>query len=48
MGAAAVGMITMHHYNADLDNPENKAFVAAWKTAYGAERGPGFHRRRRL
>ena len=24
MGDAAVGLITMHHYNADLDNPENK------------------------
>ncbi len=25
MGDAAVGLITMHHYNADLDNPANKA-----------------------
>jgi branched-chain amino acid transport system substrate-binding protein len=35
MGPAAVGLITMHHYNADLDNPENKRFVAAWKKDYG-------------
>ena len=24
MGDAAIGLITMHHYNADLDNAENK------------------------
>ncbi len=42
MGDAAVGMITMHHYNADLDNPENKAFVAAYKAAYGANAVPDF------
>lgn len=42
MGAAAVGTITMHHYNADLDNPENKKFVAAWKKDYGADSTPDF------
>src|SRR6202044_2649734 len=42
MGDAAVGLITMHHYNADLDNPENKRFVAAWKKDYGAPSTPGF------
>jgi len=42
MGEAAVGIITMHHYNADLDNPENKRFVAAWKAAYGADSIPDF------
>jgi branched-chain amino acid transport system substrate-binding protein len=42
MGDAAVGLITMHHYNADLDNPQNKAFVAAWKKAYGADTTPDF------
>ena len=42
MGAAAVGLITMHHYNADLDNPENKRFVAAWKKDYGADSTPDF------
>src|ERR1700752_2461375 len=36
MGQAAVGLITMHHYHADLDNPENKRFVEAWKKEYGA------------
>jgi branched-chain amino acid transport system substrate-binding protein len=36
MGPAGVGLITMHHYNADLDNPENKRFVEAWKKEYGA------------
>jgi len=42
MGDAAIGMITMHHYNADLDNAENKRFVAAWKQAYGADSTPDF------
>ncbi len=42
MGAAAVGLITMHHYHADLDNPENKRFVEAWKKEYGATTTPDF------
>jgi branched-chain amino acid transport system substrate-binding protein len=42
MGDAAIGLITMHHYNADLDNPQNKAFVAAWKKDYGADSTPDF------
>jgi branched-chain amino acid transport system substrate-binding protein len=42
MGDDAVGLITAHHYNADLDNPENKAFVASWKQAYGADSTPDF------
>ncbi|MBM3219024.1 MAG: ABC transporter substrate-binding protein [Candidatus Rokubacteria bacterium] len=42
MGPAAVGLVTMHHYHADLDNPENKRFVAAWKEAYGAAAVPDF------
>src|SRR5262245_3801858 len=42
MGDAAVGLITMHHYNADLDNPENKRFVAAWKKDYGPDSTPDF------
>ena len=42
MGDAAVGTITMHHYNADLDNPENKRFVAGWKKAYGPDSTPDF------
>ena len=40
MGDAAVGIITMGHYAADLDNPENKAFVAAWKAAYSSDSTP--------
>jgi branched-chain amino acid transport system substrate-binding protein len=42
MGDAAIGLITMHHYNADLDNPENKRFVAAWKKTYGPDSTPDF------
>jgi branched-chain amino acid transport system substrate-binding protein len=42
MGDAAVGLITMHHYNADLDTSENKKFVAAYKKAYGADAVPDF------
>src|SRR5258705_757107 len=42
MGSAAVGLITMHHYHADLDNPENKRFVEAWKKEYGASTTPVF------
>jgi len=42
MGDAAIGLITMHHYHADLDNPENKRFVAAWKKEYGANTTPDF------
>jgi len=42
MGDAAVGLITMHHYNVDLDNPQNKAFVAAWNKEYGANTVPDF------
>jgi len=42
MGDSAVGLVTMHHYNADLDNPENKRFVAEWKKAYGADSTPDF------
>jgi branched-chain amino acid transport system substrate-binding protein len=42
MGSAAVGLITMHHYNADLNNPENQRFVAAWKNDYGEDSTPDF------
>ena len=42
MGPAAVGLITMHHYHADLDNPENKRFVEAWKKEYGPRSTPDF------
>jgi branched-chain amino acid transport system substrate-binding protein len=42
MGDAAVGLITTHHYHADLDNAENKRFVAAWKKEYGPDSTPDF------
>ena len=42
MGAAAVGLVTMHHYHADLENAENKRFVEAWKKEYGATTTPDF------
>lgn len=42
MGDDAVGLITTHHYNADLDNPHNKRFVQAWKKAFGADSTPDF------
>jgi branched-chain amino acid transport system substrate-binding protein len=42
MGDAAVGLITMHHYNADLDNPANHKLVAAWKHEYGKDSTPDF------
>ncbi len=42
MGDAAVGLITMHHYAADYDTPENRAFVKAWKDAYGPDTTPDF------
>jgi branched-chain amino acid transport system substrate-binding protein len=42
MGAAAVGLVTMHHYHADLENAENKRFVEAWRKEYGATSTPDF------
>jgi branched-chain amino acid transport system substrate-binding protein len=42
MGDDAVGLITVHHYNADLDNPANKRLVAAWKKEYGPDATPDF------
>src|SRR5262245_32617356 len=42
MGQAAVGLVTMHHYHADLDNPENKRFIESWKKDYGANTTPDF------
>ena len=42
MGDDAVGMITMHHYSADYDTPENQAFVKAWKAEYGEDTTPDF------
>ena len=35
MGDAVLGVITSHHYSAAHDSPENKAFLAAWKSVAG-------------
>ena len=42
MGQVPLGVITMHHYSAAGDRAENKAFVDAWKKAYGADSTPDF------
>jgi branched-chain amino acid transport system substrate-binding protein len=42
MGDVPLGVITAHHYAAALKNPQNQAFVAAWKKEYGAESTPNF------
>jgi branched-chain amino acid transport system substrate-binding protein len=42
MGEESVGLITMHHYNADLNNPVNKRFVETWKKDYGPTSTPDF------
>lgn len=42
MGADAEGLIIMHHYSADYDTPENRAFVQAWKAEYGEDSTPEF------
>ena len=42
MGATAVGVVTAHHYYADLPTPINRAFVKAWKAEYGAGSTPDF------
>ena len=48
MGDAAVGLITMHHYNADLDNAENKRFVAVLEEGLRRRLDAGLHGGRRL
>ena len=42
LGDAALGWITAGHYTADLETPENKAFVAAWTAEYGDKLRPDF------
>jgi branched-chain amino acid transport system substrate-binding protein len=42
MGAAALGVLTVHHYSAAATRPANQAFVAAWKREYGANETPNF------
>jgi branched-chain amino acid transport system substrate-binding protein len=42
MGDVALGVTTVFHYSAAADRPANKAFVAAWKKAYGAQSTTNF------
>lgn len=42
MGDVPLGVITAHHYADALNNPTNKAFVAAWKKEYGDASRPNF------
>ncbi len=42
LGDVAVGVVTLGQYQADLDNPANQKFVAAWKKAYGEDSTPDF------
>jgi len=42
MGDVPLGVITIHHYSAAGQRPENLAFVKAWKEAYGADSTPDF------
>lgn len=40
IGDAAIGIETAEVYGPTLDNPENKAFIAAYKEKYGADKVP--------
>ncbi|HXS39366.1 MAG TPA: ABC transporter substrate-binding protein [Stellaceae bacterium] len=42
MGSTPIGVITSGNYSAAADRPANKAFVAAWKKAYGDKPAPDF------
>jgi branched-chain amino acid transport system substrate-binding protein len=42
MGDVPIGVVTVHHYSAAGQRPENIAFVKAWKEAYGANSSPDF------
>jgi branched-chain amino acid transport system substrate-binding protein len=42
LGDQALGLMTLHHYNVDLDNPVNRRLVAAWQKEWGAESTPDF------
>jgi branched-chain amino acid transport system substrate-binding protein len=41
-GDALKGVISVHNYQVGLDNPQNVAFVKAYKAAYGANAIPNF------
>lgn len=42
IGSESAGHIVMGHYQADLDNEVNGAFVQAWKNKYGQDSTPDF------
>lgn len=42
MGDAPLGLVTSGNYSSAATRPENKAFVAAWKKAYGEKSLPDF------
>jgi len=42
MGDVPLGVVTVHHYSAAADRPENKLFVQRWKEAYGKDSVPDF------
>jgi branched-chain amino acid transport system substrate-binding protein len=42
LGDDAIGLITVLHYNADLEIPANTRFVAAWKREFGSQSTPDF------
>jgi branched-chain amino acid transport system substrate-binding protein len=42
MGDVVLGLVTSGNYSAAATRPQNQAFVAAWKKAYGADALPDF------
>jgi branched-chain amino acid transport system substrate-binding protein len=42
MGDAPLGLVTSGNYSSAATRPQNKAFVAAWKKAYGEQSVPDF------
>jgi branched-chain amino acid transport system substrate-binding protein len=42
MGDAPLGLVTSGNYSSAATRPQNKAFVAAWKKAYGEKAVPDF------
>jgi branched-chain amino acid transport system substrate-binding protein len=42
MGDVPLGVITVHHYSAAANRPENNEFVKQWKAAYGQDTTPDF------
>lgn len=42
IGDAALGVVTAQHYTPVLQNPENQAFVAAWREMHGPDSDPTY------